>query len=79
MSEIKGLCPNCENSIFCDTWAEWKCVKYETRVYDYADMSECDGFKRRSKIFKPRRCQCEDCLKNELLAMMRADEAAGEK
>lgn len=59
----KGLCPTCENSVRCETWAEWKCLKQKRRVYEHADMTECTDYAKRDKTFKPRKCQCEDCLK----------------
>lgn len=58
------LCAKCANSIFCETWAEWKCKKYERRIYEYAEMTECEGFKKRGRDFKEPRCRCEDCLKS---------------
>lgn len=63
MSE--GLCPICTNSIWCPTWAEWKCKIKERRIYDYKTLTECKFYKKRGKDFKESRCQCEDCLKNE--------------
>jgi hypothetical protein len=57
MSEIKSLCPNCSNSIKCSTWAEWKCTAKKRRIYGWKEMP----------------CQCEDCLKNELLSEEREE------
>lgn len=62
-----GLCPTCEKSIRCDTWAEWKCLVQKSRYHHNGPM-ECADFKKRSKDFKAARCQCEDCLKNESLS-----------
>ena len=62
-----GLCPSCENSIWCPTWAEWKCKVKERRIYDYKTLTKCKSYKQRDKKFKEPKCQCEDCLKNELL------------
>lgn len=67
MSE--GLCPTCVNSIRCETWAEWKCKKLERRIYGYAKLTDCKFYKKRDKNFKEPKCQCEDCLKNPLLAV----------
>ena len=70
MEDIKGLyeglCATCENSIRCETWAEWKCVVKEKR-YNYAGPKECESYKKALAKFKRPRCQCEDCLKNGLL------------
>ena len=65
----KGLCYTCVNSVRCPTWAEWKCLAQKRRVYEYAEMTSCADFKKRGKDFKDRKCQCEDCLKNDSLAM----------
>ena len=64
----KCLCATCNNSIFCPTWAEWKCLAQKRRVYEYAEMTECKDFKKRPADFKERKCQCEDCLRNDILA-----------
>lgn len=63
----EGLCPNCVNSIFCSTWAEWKCKKFEKRIYGYKKLTKCKFYSKRPKDFKESKCQCDDCLKNELL------------
>lgn len=63
----KELCPNCVNSVRCETWAEWKCKAYEKRVYDYDTLTNCKSFKLRDKNFKDPKCQCDDCLKNDIL------------
>ena len=68
MSEIKSLCSMCINSIRCDTWGEWRCKKFEKRVYNHAQLTQCEGYSKRDKNFKETRCQCEDCLNNDLLA-----------
>ena len=62
-----GLCPSCDNSIWCPTWDEWKCKVKERRIYDYKTLTKCKSYKKRDKNFKEPKCQCEDCLKNELL------------
>ena len=70
----EGLCPTCVNSIWCDTWGEFKCKKLERRIYGYKKMTECKFYGKRDKFFKERKCQCEDCLKNESLAAENAEE-----
>lgn len=71
MEDIKGnyegLCATCMYSRRCETWAEWKCVVKEKR-YNYAGPKECDSYKKALVGFKRPRCQCEDCLKNEMSA-----------
>lgn len=62
-----GLCPNCVNSVQCPTWGEYKCLKKEVRLsqYGFKQPTSCRDYKKRGKDFKERKCQCEDCLKNE--------------
>ena len=63
----KSLCPTCVYSIWCRTWAEWKCKKLQIRLRNSNVVTTCDHYKTRPKGFKEPKCQCEDCLKNELL------------
>lgn len=67
MSEIKGLCPTCDKAIWCPTWGEWRCKAHEKRIYNYAEMTECESYKKRGKDFEEPQCLCEDCLHSELL------------
>lgn len=65
----EGLCPNCTHSVWCPTWAEYKCLEKEIRFtqYGFEQPTTCSDYKKRDKSFKERKCQCEDCLKNEAL------------
>lgn len=65
----EGLCPNCMHSVWCPTWAEYKCLEKEIRFtqYGFEQPTTCSDYKKRDKSFKERKCQCEDCLKNEAL------------
>lgn len=51
-------CKDCEHSIFCDSWGEWKCTKYSIKVYSV--LTSCPGFEKRTTKMKP--CHCEACL-----------------
>ncbi len=62
----EGLCSTCVYSIRCHTWAEWKCTEHGTR-YPNAGTKECTDYKKRPVKWVEKPCQCEDCLKNELL------------
>lgn len=62
---VDTLCSNCVNSVRCMTWAEWKCKKYEKRIY--GSRAACPDYSKRPKGFKEPMCQCEDCLKNEMI------------
>ena len=65
----EGLCSNCTHSVWCPTWAEYKCLEKEIRFtqYGFEQPTTCSDYKKRDKDFKERKCQCEDCLKNEAL------------
>ena len=65
----EGLCPNCTHSVWCPTWAEYKCLEKEIRFtqYGFEQPTTCANYTKRGKDFKERKCQCEDCLKNEAL------------
>lgn len=65
--ENKSLCPTCVSAIWCPTWGEMKCTELKKRIYSYKTMTECRFYKKRDKNFKESQCQCEDCLKNDLL------------
>ena len=62
-----SLCSKCNNSIWCDTWAEWKCKAKKRRIYNYKEVVKCDSYSKRPKDFKETRCQCDDCNENEML------------
>ena len=61
------LCASCTQSIYCDTWSEWKCKAKEKRIYNFKTLTECEYYKKRDKNFKEPRCQCESCLGNDIL------------
>lgn len=63
----ESLCKSCTNSIFCKTWAEYKCIVIGKRMYDYKSITKCNQYKKRSKDFKECNCQCEDCLNNSII------------
>lgn len=63
------LCPMCIHSAWCPTWSEYKCLKKEIRFtcYGFKQPMKCTEYVKRGKDFKEQKCQCEDCLKNDLL------------
>lgn len=63
----EGLCSSCSNSIWCDTWGEYRCSVLEKRIYNYKELTKCDNYVKRSKDWKEPRCQCRSCLVNEKL------------
>lgn len=65
----EGLCSNCTHSVWCPTWAEYKCLEKEIRFtqYGFEQPTTCADYTKRGKDFKERKCQCEGCLKNEAL------------
>ena len=43
-------------------------------MYNYTAITKCKLYSKRPKNFKEPKCQCEDCLKNELLLNEEYDE-----
>ena len=62
-----GLCSNCTFAIWCPTWAEMKCSTKSKRIRGWKTLSKCEFYKKRDKDFKEPKCQCEDCLQNDIL------------
>lgn len=64
-----GLCPTCAHSIWCPSWAEWKCTEKAIRFteYGFKQPTSCSDYKKRGKDFKEPSCQCDVCLINEKL------------
>lgn len=57
-------CFNCENTIYCDTFAEVKCTVKKRRVNDSKrEALRCRDYKKdtREEDKKPK-CQCKHCL-----------------
>lgn len=72
MSEIKSLCASCSKAVRCHTWAEWKCT---AKLVRYSKpVTTCDEYTKRPAKWEEKPCQCEDCLKNELLMADREEE-----
>ena len=64
----QNLCASCSHSIFCPTWAEWKCRVKERRIhFSITTSKQCPDYEKRDKNFKESKCQCKDCLQNESL------------
>lgn len=53
-------CTTCTHSIWCPTWAEWKCVTRKKR-YD-KPVEDCADYKKRGSTDEMKPCQCADCL-----------------
>lgn len=62
-----GLCVSCTSAIWCPTWAEMKCSARSKRIKGWKTLSECELYKKRDSGFKEHKCQCEDCLRNDIL------------
>ena len=52
---------SCTNSIFCPTWAEWKCIEHKEMIRDESICDDCKSFKKRSKDNIMSECYCETC------------------
>ena len=50
----EGLCPSCVYSVWCPTWAEYKCLEKKIRFtqYGFKQPTTCDSYKKRDKNFK---------------------------
>lgn len=70
------LCASCASSIWCPTWAEWKCKQHERRMYSVVER--CTDYTARPKSFKEPMCQCKDCLVNEMILDEMDEETDGE-
>ena len=68
-----SLCSKCNNSIWCDTWAEWKCTAQNKRIYNYKELTGCTDFVPRPKTWKEVPCSCESCLDNDDLFELREE------
>lgn len=62
-----GLCSSCVFAIWCPTWAEMRCSAKSKRIYGWKTLNKCEFYKKRDKGFKEPKCQCENCLENDLL------------
>lgn len=62
-----GLCPTCIHSVWCPTWAEWKCTVKSKRIPVLSRVKVCSDFKKRDKDFEEPKCQCKNCLENDIL------------
>lgn len=51
-------CTTCENSTFCESWGEWKCLKKHCRIYG-PNRAGCGFYKPRTKEMS--KCQCGTC------------------
>lgn len=61
------LCSGCIFAIWCPTWAEMRCSVKSKRIYGWKTLRKCEFYKKRDKDFKKPKCQCENCLENDLL------------
>lgn len=64
------LCSSCSNSIYCPTWAEYKCTKRAVRFssYGYSMPTKCDDYVKRPSNWKEIPCGCDSCQRNENLS-----------
>ena len=57
--ENSGRCKDCEHSIFCPTFGEYKCSLYEKRIYFPKLIRSCFVKK---KSDKEKECHCKSCM-----------------
>lgn len=69
MAEVERSCVNCEHSIHCDSWGDYKCLVKKIRVYEPETVgAECKDFKKMQKKnilgeVKKSKCRCSTCQK----------------
>ncbi len=67
MALEKRSCIDCEHSIYCDTWGEYKCTVKVMRIYEPENEAiRCKDFKRAPRKDalgdkKKPKCQCKHC------------------
>lgn len=52
---------SCVNSIFCPSWAEFKCVERKEIIRNESVCDNCEYFKKRNKDEEIPDCHCETC------------------
>lgn len=65
MAIVEKSCMNCEHSIFCESWGEYKCLVKSRRIYEPENEAIfCDDYKReRRRVGESEsKCQCKTCL-----------------
>jgi hypothetical protein len=62
MEETKTLCSSCSASIWCETWAEYKCTIKGRHIT--GRKTTCASYKKRPSNWKAIPCGCADCQKN---------------
>lgn len=56
------ICSNCENSVWCSTFTEAKCIVKKRRINDLKrEALRCKDFKKDTREEKPK-CRCKHCL-----------------
>ena len=54
-----SICANCDHSILCPSWGEYKCEKKQQRVK--LSKKACEDFKPYTKR-KDKKCHCFTCM-----------------
>ena len=61
MAVNEKSCLNCEKSIRCGVWGDWKCLTKVIRIYEpYRTARTCEDYKKDTRKEKPK-CRCKDC------------------
>lgn len=67
MALEKRHCMNCEHSVFCDSWTEYKCLVKAKRIYEPdKEALRCKDFKKTPRKTalgekEKAKCQCKTC------------------
>ena len=65
MNEQEKSCMGCKKSVWCSTWAEFKCTVKQRRIYEPEnDARDCSDFEkeRRGKSEEEPKCRCKHCM-----------------
>lgn len=69
MAKEERHCMNCEHSIFCGSWGEYKCLIKIRRIYEpEKEAFGCGDFKqvrRNVNDKKETKCRCKRCIEQE--------------
>lgn len=68
MARMVTHCMDCEHSIFCSGWSEYKCRIKECRIYEpEKEARKCKDFKKKtSKVDDDEsKCHCKVCRSME--------------
>ena len=58
-------CIVCEKAVYCPTWGQYKCTKFNKWIYDPFSTRRpqcCESLKYPLTALLVNKCHCEDCM-----------------